>query len=138
MRVLELRYGARIETIGPTEIIVLPVSWSPQMPVDHVQFCTKKYLKNSYGFRSAAVRPDLVEKANGWLTANATGIGAVLGVQTIAEDSDEIAFIVGENGLFLADIARACLIHRLSGPAPNTKTSRNSARLTSIWTTAPA
>jgi hypothetical protein len=26
LRVLELRYGARIETIGPTEIIVLPVS----------------------------------------------------------------------------------------------------------------
>ncbi|MDI4238927.1 hypothetical protein OZ411_39735 [Bradyrhizobium sp. Arg237L] len=76
------------------------------MPVDHVQFCTKKYLKNSYGFRAAAVRPDLVEKANGLLTANATGIGAALGVQTIAEDSDEIAFIVGENGLFLADIAR--------------------------------
>jgi hypothetical protein len=26
LRVLELRYGARVETIGPTEIIVLPVS----------------------------------------------------------------------------------------------------------------
>jgi hypothetical protein len=77
------------------------------MPVDHVQFCTNKYLKNSYGFRSAAVRPDLAEWANGFLTAQATGIGTVLGVQTIAEDSDEIAFIVGEDGLFLADIARS-------------------------------
>ena len=77
------------------------------MPVDHVQFCTNKYLKNSYGFRPAATHPDLVERASGLMTADqATAVGAVLGVQTIAEDSDEIAFIIGETGLFLADIAR--------------------------------
>jgi hypothetical protein len=78
------------------------------MPVDHVQFCTNKYLKNSYGFRPAAAHPDLVEKASELMkAAQATGVGAVLGVQTTAEESNEIAFIVGENGLFLADIARS-------------------------------
>ncbi|MGY3582031.1 hypothetical protein ACVIGB_001046 [Bradyrhizobium sp. USDA 4341] len=70
------------------------------MPVDHVRFCTNKYLENSSGFRPAAAHPDLVEKASELMKApQATEIGAVLGVQTIAEDSDEIAFIVGESGL---------------------------------------
>ena len=74
------------------------------MPVDHVRFCADKYLKNSYGFRPAASRLDLVEEANRLLaTVGGANAGTVLGVQAVAEDSDAIAFVVGENGLLVAD-----------------------------------
>jgi hypothetical protein len=77
------------------------------MPIDHVRFCVDKYLKNSYGFRTAASRPDLVEEANRLLAAAGASAGeTLLGVQTVAEDSETIAFAVGENGLFLAYIPR--------------------------------
>jgi hypothetical protein len=77
------------------------------MPIDHVRFCADKYLKNSYGFRTAAARSDLADEANRLVEASGTAdIGAVLGVQTVAEDSDEIAFVVSANGLFVADVAR--------------------------------
>lgn len=35
------------------------------MPIDYVRFCVDKYLKNSYGFRAAAARPDLADEAPG-------------------------------------------------------------------------
>ena len=77
------------------------------MSIDHVRFCADKYLKNSYGFRAAASRPDLAEEANRlFATAGVSDAGTVLGVQTVAEDSDAIAFVVGENGLFLADTSK--------------------------------
>jgi hypothetical protein len=77
------------------------------MSVDHVRFCADKYLKNSYGFRAAASRRDLVGEAHRLLaTAGVGDAGETLGVQTVAEDSDEIAFVVGENGIFVVDANR--------------------------------
>ena len=77
------------------------------MSVDHVRFCVDKYLKNSYGFRPAASHRDLVEQARRLLAAAGIGdAGETLGIQTIAEDSEEIAFVVTENGLFVADANR--------------------------------
>jgi len=77
------------------------------MPIDQVRFCVDKYLKDSYGFRAAATRPDLVEQANRLIgAAQAADAGAVLGVQTTKEDSDEIAFVVGSDGLFVVNASR--------------------------------
>jgi hypothetical protein len=76
------------------------------MSIDHVRFCADKYLKNSCGFRAAASRPDLAEEANRLFATAGVSAGTVLGVQTVAEDSDAIAFVVGENGLFLADTSK--------------------------------
>lgn len=51
------------------------------MSIDHVRFCAGKYLKNSYGFRAAASRPDLAEVANRiFAAAGVSEAGAVLGV----------------------------------------------------------
>lgn len=75
------------------------------MSVDHVRFCADKYLKNSYGFRPAGGDLSLDEKANR-LLGGVSDAGDVLGAQTMAEGSDEIAFVVAENGLFLAEANR--------------------------------
>jgi hypothetical protein len=85
------------------------------MSVDHVRFCADKYLKNSYGFRPAANRPDLAEEGNRLAsTAQASDAGVVLGVQTVDEHSDEIAFVVTENGILLRDAVRYIPYDRIS------------------------
>ncbi len=85
------------------------------MSVDHVRFCADKYLKNSYGFRPAANRPDLAEDGNRLAAAAQASIaGVVLGVQTVDEHLDEIAFVVAENGILLRDAARYIPYDRIS------------------------
>jgi hypothetical protein len=85
------------------------------MSVDHVRFCADKYLKNSYGFRPAANRPDLAEEGNRLAAAaQASNAGVVLGVQTVDEHSDEIAFVVTENGILLRDAIRYIPYDRIS------------------------
>ena len=86
------------------------------MTIDHVRFCAAKYLKHSYGYRPAADRPDLAALAKAKLgAANVTQAGDVLGVQTIDEHSDEISFVVTENGLFVVEEGRYVPYKEISG-----------------------
>ena len=86
------------------------------MTIDHVRFCAAKYLKHSYGYRSAADRPDLAASAEAKLAAaNLAQAGDVLGVQTTEEDSDEINFVVAENGIFVAGPGRYVPYREISG-----------------------
>lgn len=70
------------------------------MAVDHVRFCVDKYLKHSYAFRYASARPDLADRGKRLLLGRADA-GEVLGVQTVDEHSDEVSFVVAENGLLI-------------------------------------
>lgn len=77
------------------------------MPLDHVRFCADRYLRDSFGFHKSAVRQDLADEATRLIGAAQAGdAGAVIGVQTIAEGSDAIAFAVTANGLFLTEFDR--------------------------------
>jgi hypothetical protein len=86
------------------------------MAIDHVRFCAAKYLKHSYGYRSAADRPDLAASAGAKLAAaNLAQAGDVLGVQTTEENSDEINFVVTENGIFVVGPGRYVSYREISG-----------------------
>jgi hypothetical protein len=73
------------------------------LPIDHVRFCADKYLSYSHAYFPAERRPDLVRAGEAALAAaSADNASAIVGVQTIRADADDINFVVTERGLFLA------------------------------------
>ena len=70
-------------------------------------------MSNERGSRRASASPRK-GKPNVAVTARASDAGTVLGVQTVDRHSDEIAFVVTENGILLRDAARYIPYDRIS------------------------